>query len=63
MLRNVRYKEAILQKNLLTADRLFESEINESEELLPKITDLCKKLSGYSIKKTIVYSGRRNSDN
>ncbi len=48
------YKEAISQKDLLIADGLSEVEINELEVLYPKITDLCQKLSGYSIKQSIV---------
>ncbi len=38
----------------LMADGLSEIEINELEMLPPKISNLCKKLSGYSIKQTIV---------
>jgi hypothetical protein len=48
------YRQAILQKDLLMDDGLSESEINELEGLLSKITDLCEKLSGYTIKETIV---------
>lgn len=48
------YKEAISQKDLLMADGLSELEVNELEELLPKINYLCQKLSSYAIKQTIV---------
>lgn len=48
------YSQAILQKDLLMADGLSELEMSELEKLHPKITDLCKKLSGYAIKQTIV---------
>ena len=48
------YRQAILQKDLLMDDGLSESEINELEELLSKITDLCERLSRYAIKETIV---------
>lgn len=48
------YKQAISQKDLLMADGLSELEVNELEELLPKITYLCQKLSVYAIKSTIV---------
>jgi len=48
------YKELISQKDLLIADGLSEVEICKLEELLPKISNLCKKLSDYSIKQTIV---------
>ena len=48
------YREAILQKGLLIADGLSEVEVNELEALLPKVTYLCQKLSGYSIQQTIV---------
>lgn len=48
------YQQAILHKDLLMADGLSESEINALEALLPKVTYLCEKLSGYAIKQTIV---------
>lgn len=48
------YSQAISQKDLLIADGLSELEINELETLLPKISDLCEKLSGYVIKPSIV---------
>ncbi|HAT9060313.1 TPA: aminoglycoside phosphotransferase family protein [Legionella pneumophila subsp. pneumophila] len=48
------YKELISQKDLLTAEGLSEIEISKLEELLPKVISLCKKLSNYSIKQTIV---------
>jgi hypothetical protein len=42
------------QKDILMKDGLSENEISELKNLLPKITDLCQKLSGYSIKPSIV---------
>ena len=42
------------QKDILIADGLSEIEISELEALLPKVSNLCKKLSDYSIKQTIV---------
>lgn len=48
------YKELISQKDLLTAEGLSEVEINNLEALLPKVFNLCKELSDYSIKQTIV---------
>lgn len=48
------YKELLSQKNLLLEDGLSEIEINELEKLFPKVYHLCEKLSGYSIKQTIV---------
>jgi hypothetical protein len=48
------YNEVILQKELLIADGVSEMEISDLEKLIPKISNLCKKLSDYSIKQTIV---------
>jgi hypothetical protein len=48
------YENLISQKELLIAEGLSEIEINELELLVPKVTDLCKKLSYYPIKQTIV---------
>lgn len=48
------YKELLYKKDVLIADGLSEDEMNELEALLPKVCDLCKKLSGYSIKDTLV---------
>ena len=48
------YKQLLSQKDMLIADGLSEIEINELEALLPMISNLCKKLSDYSIKQTIV---------
>ena len=42
------------KKDILIADGLSEIEISELKKLLPQVSNLCKKLSGYSIKKTIV---------
>jgi len=48
------YKQLLLQKDILIADGLSEIDISELEVLLPKLTDLCKKLANYAIKETIV---------
>ncbi len=48
------YKQLLLKKDLLIADGLSEVEISELETLPPKISNLCKKLSGYPIKQTII---------
>lgn len=48
------FKQLLLQKDVLIKDGLSELEISELEKLLPKISSLCKKLCGYSIKQTIV---------
>jgi hypothetical protein len=48
------YMQLLLQKDILIADGLSEEEISELEILFPKISHLCKKLSSYSIKQTIV---------
>lgn len=48
------FKQLLSQKDILIADGLSEIEISELEALLPKISHLCKKLSSYSIKQTIV---------
>jgi len=48
------YKQLLLQSDLLIADGLSEKEISELERLLPKVSNLCKKLSDYSIKPSIV---------
>lgn len=48
------YNQLLLQKEILIADGLSEKEISELETLLPKVVNLCKKLSDYSIKQTIV---------
>lgn len=48
------YKQLLLQKNILIADGLTEKEISKLEALFRKVTNLCKKLSSYSIKQTIV---------
>ncbi len=48
------YKELISQHDLLIAEGLSEVEISKLEALLPKISNLCKKMSDYSIKQTIV---------
>ncbi len=48
------YKQLLSQKDILIADGLSEIEINELETLLPKVSNLCKKLSDYAIKPTIV---------
>jgi len=48
------YKQLLSQKDILITDGLSEIEISELETLFPKISNLCKKLSGYSIKQTII---------
>lgn len=48
------YKELFLQKDLLIEDGLSEIEISELTALFPKVSHLCKTLSDYSIKQTIV---------
>jgi hypothetical protein len=48
------YKELLSQKDLLIEDGLSEIEISELETLFPKVSNLCKKLSDYSIRQTIV---------
>ncbi len=48
------YKELLSQKNILIEDGLSEIEIIELKALFPKVLSLCQKLSGYSIKQTIV---------
>lgn len=48
------YKQLLSQKDILIADGLSEIELSELGKLLPKLTNLCKKLSDYSIKQTIV---------
>jgi hypothetical protein len=48
------YMELLSQKDILIEDGLTEKEIIEMEALFPKISDLCAKLSGDSIKQTMV---------
>lgn len=48
------YKELLSQKEILIEDGLSEIEISELETLLPTVSNLCKKLSDYSIRQTIV---------
>lgn len=48
------YKQLLSQKDILIADGLSAIEINELEMLLPKVSNLCKKLSNFAIKQTIV---------
>lgn len=48
------YSQSLAQKEILIADGLSEIEISELESLLPKVSTLCKKLSSYSIKQTMV---------
>jgi Phosphotransferase enzyme family len=48
------YMQLLSQKDLLIEDGLSEIEIRKLEALLPTILNLCKKLSSYSIKQTIV---------
>ncbi len=48
------YKQMVSQKNMLIEDGLLAIEISKLEALFPTIFNLCKKLSAYSIKQTIV---------
>lgn len=48
------YKQLLSQKDLLIEDGLSEVEVTELEKLFPTVQSLCKKLSGYFIKETIV---------
>ena len=48
------YKKMIAQKDLLVTDGLSEIEISKLDTMLSKISNLCQKLSAYSIKQTIV---------
>ena len=48
------YKKMLSQKDILIADGLSETEIKQLKTLSPIIFNLCKKLSNYSIKQTIV---------
>ncbi|MCL9684411.1 aminoglycoside phosphotransferase family protein [Legionella maioricensis] len=50
----VLYKQLLAQKDTLMADGLSEIEISQLEMLFPKVSNLCEKLSDYSIKQTIV---------
>ncbi len=48
------YAQLLSQKDILIADGLSDIEISELEVLLPRVSILCKKLSGYSVKQTLV---------
>lgn len=48
------YMQLLAKKKILITDGLSENEMSELEKLLPKVIYLCKKLSDYSIKQTIV---------
>ncbi len=48
------YEQLLLQKDMLIEDGLTEIEISDLKALLPKVSSLCAKLSGYSIKQTVV---------
>ena len=48
------YQQLLSQKDLLIADGLSEMELDELEKLTPILFALCKKLSSYSIKPTLV---------
>jgi hypothetical protein len=48
------YIKLLAQKEVLIADGLSEKEIGELEKLLPKVSNLCQKLSDYAIKPSIV---------
>lgn len=48
------YQQLLSQKDLLIADGLSETELDELEKLTQIVVALCTKLSGYSIKPTLV---------
>ncbi len=48
------YQQLLSKKDLLIADGLSEREIIELTTLIPKISNVCQKLSGYSIKQSLV---------
>lgn len=48
------YRDLILQKDMLLEDGLSDIEINKLESLIPTVTNLSEKLSGYAIKESIV---------
>lgn len=47
------YKQLLSQKDILIADGLSDIDINQLEMLLPKVYYLCKKLSEYSIRRSV----------
>jgi len=48
------YQQLLSQKDVLIADGLSEMELDKLEKLTPMLRALCAKLSGYSIKPTLV---------
>lgn len=48
------YQQLLSQKDILIADGLSETELEELEKLTPVVVALCKKLSSYFIKPTLV---------
>ena len=48
------YMQLLSQKEMLISDGLTEKEIGELKRLLPRVSSLCKKLSNYAIKQSIV---------
>lgn len=48
------FQQLLLEKDVLREDGLSDVEISELEKQLPRVSYLCKKLSDYSIKQTIV---------
>lgn len=48
------YEQFLAQKDMLRADGLSEKEIIKLKRLVPTVSRLCKKLSDYAIKQTIV---------
>lgn len=48
------YQQLLTQKDVLIADGLLEKELDELKKLTPIVAALCKKLSGYAIKPTLV---------
>jgi len=48
------YRDLLRQKDILIADGLSENDIHELEKQLPAVSNLCKKLSEYAIKPSLV---------
>ncbi|MBA2648147.1 MAG: aminoglycoside phosphotransferase family protein [Legionella sp.] len=48
------YMQLLLQKEVLIADGLTKQEISKLEKLLPRVSNLCQKLSDYAIKPSLV---------
>lgn len=48
------YRQLLLQKEVLIADGLTKQEISKLEKLIPKVRNLCQRLSSYAIKPSLV---------